>query len=68
MSANIFNSDRTIDSVAYDIALLLASRDKSLLTPVDVIQKIESLLPECIEVAEKQRSKENPVPVGGIFL
>lgn len=57
MSGKLFSSGRTVDSVAYDLALALASRDKSISTPEELLKRIESLLPESL-VAVQSREPE----------
>ncbi len=56
----IFSGGRTIDSVAWDLALNLAARDTSIKTPEELLEKIAELLPECVQVAETRKSVENP--------
>lgn len=57
MSDNLFNSGRTVDSVAYDLALALASKDSSINTPDALLEKVESLLPECVAIVSLRKSK-----------
>lgn len=57
MSDNLFNSGRTVDSVAYDLALALASKDPSINTPDALLEKVESLLPECVAIVSLRKPK-----------
>ncbi|KAB8312965.1 hypothetical protein EH228_04620 [Erwinia endophytica] len=68
MSANVFAGDRNIESVAYDLALALASGDQSIITPEKLIQRIADILPSCREVAKKKFNEENPEPKGKVFF
>ncbi|EMH9788664.1 TPA: hypothetical protein SMN72_003774, partial [Proteus mirabilis] len=47
-----------------DMALALAAKQDSIKTPEQLMAEIESLYPECLEVAEKQYKKETPPPMG----
>lgn len=67
MSQKIFSAGRTVESVAYDIALALAAKDASLQTPVDMIERIEAVLPECFEKAKEVYDKEHPYQDIGMF-
>lgn len=58
--AHIFNKERTADSVAWDLALVIASKDSSLTTPEDILNRIIEVYPSCLKVAEARRSHENP--------
>lgn len=64
MSNKIISSGRTIDSVAYDLALVIASRDPSVSTPEALLAKITELLPECIKLVSAKASEEKPPPSG----
>lgn len=67
MSQKIFSSGRTVDSVAYDIALALASKDHSINTAKEMIARIESVMPACIDEAREQYNKEHPHQDIGMF-
>lgn len=60
MSFNVFREGRTKESVAYDLALTLAAKDRSITTPEALIQRIADLLPECRKVTDEKRSEEEP--------
>lgn len=59
---HIFNNERTTDSVAWDLALVIASKDSSLTAPEDVLRKIIEIYPSCREAAKARWSHENPPP------
>ncbi|WP_368301356.1 hypothetical protein [Kluyvera sichuanensis] len=67
MNKKIFSSDRTVESVAYDIALALASKDDAANTPEEMMARIESLLPACLEEANARYEKEHPYQDIGMF-
>ncbi|WP_418396194.1 hypothetical protein [Yersinia sp. LJYL362] len=67
MTQKVISAGRTIESVAYDMALALASRDDEILTAEQMIQRIESLMPACFEAAKKQDKKEYPMVDIGMF-
>lgn len=67
MSQKIFSSGRTVDSVAYDIALALATKDPSLNTAKEMLARIESVMPACIDEACEQYKKEHPMQDIGMF-
>lgn len=62
MSFNIFIGGRNQESVAYDLALSLATKDKQVTTPEELIQKIAELLPLCREAAEQRYKSEKKKP------
>lgn len=59
MSIKIFNSSRTVDSIAWDLALTLSAKDQEASTPDALLQKITSLLPSCHESANKLFNEES---------
>ncbi|CZW09904.1 hypothetical protein [Enterobacter hormaechei] len=67
MSQKIFSAGRTIESVAYDIALALAAKDDSLNTAKEIIDRVESVMPACLQEAKAQYDKEHPYQDIGIF-
>lgn len=66
MALNVFADNRTEESVAYDLALILAAKDPDLTTPESIIQRISELLPSCRNVAKARLSAENPPPSGKV--
>ena len=58
MTKNVFAGKRTVESVAYDMALALASRDPMVVTPNGLLQRIEALLPECRNLATSKLKQE----------
>lgn len=64
MSSYIISSENPVERVAFDMALALAAKQESIKTPEQLMAEIESLYPECLEVAEKQYKKEAPPPIG----
>ncbi|MBG2946094.1 hypothetical protein I4904_09505 [Proteus mirabilis] len=64
MSSYIISSENPVERVAFDMALALAAKQDSIKTPEQLMAEIESLYPECLEVAEKQYKKETPPPIG----
>lgn len=67
MKANVFKGDRTKESVAYDLALALASKDPAITTPDALIQRIADILPVCRDAVDKKYSDEIP-PSRGVLL
>ena len=67
MKANVFKGDRTKETVAYDLALALASKDPAITTPDSLIQRIADILPVCRDAVDKKYSDEIP-PSRGVFL
>lgn len=59
MSKNVFAGKRTVESVAYDMALALATRDPNVVTPNGLLQRIDDLLPECRALATAKWKQEN---------
>nr|WP_237764899.1 hypothetical protein [Enterobacter hormaechei] len=57
---NVFQEGRTVESVAYDLALTLAAKDPSVTSPDSLLKRISDLLPECREVTKKLYSAEQP--------
>ncbi|MEQ9970128.1 hypothetical protein ABRP72_13200 [Pectobacterium carotovorum] len=66
MPNRLFSGNRNVESVAYDVALLLASRDQALATPEQVMNKIKELLPDCLEAAKTIQDDETPPPATNI--
>lgn len=66
MSEKIFSHGRTIHSVAYDLALTLATKDEDTNTPYDLLRRIAHYLPVCIEAAEEFKESESGPPVTDI--
>ncbi|QHP77474.1 hypothetical protein EKQ45_16660 [Proteus vulgaris] len=64
MSIKVISDDNPVKRVAFDMALALAAKQDSIKTPEQLMTEIESLYPECLEVAEKQYKKETPPPIG----
>ncbi|MFN7073775.1 hypothetical protein ACK4QV_19550 [Proteus mirabilis] len=64
MSNRVISDDNPVKRVAFDMALALAAKQDSIKTPEQLMDEIESLYPECLEVAEKQYKKETPPPMG----
>lgn len=64
MSNRVISDDNPVKRVAFDMALALAAKQDSIKTPEQLMAEIESLYPECLEVAEKQYKKETPPPIG----
>ena len=64
MSNRVISDDNPVKRVAFDMALALAAKQDSIKTPEQLMAEIESLYPECLEVAEKQYKKETPPPMG----
>ncbi|EPS1556681.1 hypothetical protein ACVB0D_002767 [Proteus mirabilis] len=64
MSIKVISDDNPVKRVAFDMALALAVKQDSIKTPEQLMAEIESLYPECLEVAEKQYKKETPPPIG----
>ncbi|MCT6519333.1 hypothetical protein GY03_18835 [Proteus vulgaris] len=64
MSVKVISDDNPVKRVAFDMALALAVKQDSIKTPEQLMAEIESLYPECLEVAEKQYKKETPPPIG----
>ncbi|MDH0357064.1 hypothetical protein [Morganella sp. GD04133] len=62
MTFNVFKGGRDAESVAYDLALALASKDPGVKSPQDMIKMVAELLPACRDVAEKTRKDETPKP------
>lgn len=62
MAFNVFKDDRGNESVAYDLALALATKDPDVKSPQDMILMIAELLPACREVADKLQKDEQPEP------
>ena len=67
MSNRVISDDNPVKRVAFDMALALAAKQESIKTPEQLMAEIESLYPECLEVAKKQWSKENPPPSKGVL-
>ncbi|VXC86995.1 conserved hypothetical protein [Enterobacterales bacterium 8AC] len=65
MSSKIVSNGRLVDSVAYDIALAIASKDAGVSTPEALLAKISELLPECTRLVSAKDAEESP-PVGGV--
>lgn len=64
MSIKVISGDNPVKRVAFDMALALAVKQECIKTPEQLMAEIESLYPECLEVAEKQYKKETPPPMG----
>lgn len=64
MALNVFAGNRTEESVAYDLALALATKDSSANTPEALIQRIADVLPACREAAKEKYMAEAPQPFG----
>lgn len=62
MSEKIFTAGRTVDSVAYDLALVMATKNESANSAHALLTSIKSYLPECKNVAEKFYQDETPPP------
>lgn len=60
MSKKLISDERTIQSVAYDLALAIATKDPTTTTPELLLAKIEALLPECSTLVAAKFSEENP--------
>lgn len=67
MEINVFKGDRSKESVAYDLALALATKDPAITTPDALIQRIADILPLCRESADKKYVEEVPPPAGILF-
>ena len=64
MAFNVFAANRREESVAYDLALVIASKDPEVKTPEDLIQRIADLLPACRDAAIEKYKLEAPQPFG----
>ncbi|MEX9217120.1 hypothetical protein AB7W40_23160 [Providencia rettgeri] len=62
MAFNVFTGGRDLESVAYDLALALATKESSVKSPHDMIQKVAELLPDCRKVANDTYKDEKPKP------
>lgn len=60
MAMNVFTGGRNQESVAYDLALALATRDTSLKGPEELLQRIADLLPACRDATKEKYKKEAP--------
>ncbi|GHC04187.1 hypothetical protein [Providencia stuartii] len=67
MSKNVITKHNPVERVAFGMALALAAKQDSIKTPEQLMSEIEALYPECLEVAEKQWSKESPPPSKGVL-
>lgn len=52
----------SVDKIAFAMALALAAKKNSIETPEQLMSEIETIYPECFEVAKKQRQKESIQP------
>ncbi|MEX5485862.1 hypothetical protein IC611_08870 [Proteus mirabilis] len=64
MSIKVISDDNPVKRVAFDMALALAVKQDSIKTPEQLMAEIESLYPECLEVAEKQYKKRDSTSNG----
>ncbi|EBP0013210.1 hypothetical protein HX37_20975 [Salmonella enterica] len=60
MTFNVFAANRTEESVAYDMALAIASKEPDVTTPESLIERIADLLPACREAAIEKYKSEDP--------
>lgn len=58
MTNNLFVDNRTVESIAWDLALTLASKDPLATTPEALLQKIELLLPECLSIVGRRKPEQ----------
>lgn len=60
MAMNVFAGNRTEESVAYDLALILAAKSPKITTPEALIQYLADVLPVCRDAAAKKYEFEKP--------
>lgn len=58
MFNNIITKENTVEKIAFDMALALASKDDLVKTPEQLMIKIQEFYSECINVAKEQKKKE----------
>ncbi|MCG7367388.1 hypothetical protein MHZ90_14790 [Pantoea sp. ACRSH] len=68
MSDKIFIYGRTVDSVAYDLALALATKEAGDNSAYTLLTLIKKHLPECREMAEKFFDDETPPPATNVNI
>ncbi|ELY6216435.1 hypothetical protein ACI0ZV_001425 [Cronobacter sakazakii] len=66
MAKRFFNARRKPEDVAYDLALVLASKEEGANTPYELLRKMIRLYPECLEVAKEVEDSEKPDSIGKI--
>ncbi|AKZ85330.1 Uncharacterised protein [Enterobacter hormaechei] len=66
MKFKLISGNRTIDSVAYDLALSIASKETSTTTPALVLAKVMELMPECIKLVSEKASEESKLKTGKV--
>ncbi len=68
MTQKVISAGRTIESVAYDLALALATKEPEINSPYVLVKRIADLMPECVKATKQQYSDENPIPPAGLFI
>ncbi|EMG7888340.1 hypothetical protein V5L74_002078 [Enterobacter hormaechei] len=65
MSEKLFKGGRKPESVAYDMALAMASRDPDTLSAYDLLRRIKQYYPDCLEAAKElhEQETEKPFPI-----
>ncbi|WOR57248.1 hypothetical protein [Citrobacter freundii] len=66
MKFKLISGNRTIDSVAYDLALSIASKETSTTTPALVLAKVMERMPECIKLVSEKASEESKLKTGKV--
>lgn len=66
MEFKLISGNRTIDSVAYDLALSIASKETSITTPALMLARVMELMPECIKLVSEKASEESKPRTGKV--
>lgn len=68
MTNRFFSNNRKPEDVAYDMALTLASKEDGVNSPHDLLHRIKTLYPDCLEAAKEFEESERPEPIGKIDI
>lgn len=68
MSEKLFQNGRQPEQVAYDLALVLASRDADIKTAKELLKQVKIYYPECLSAAQEMREQEIENPITNISV
>lgn len=58
--------EKSINAVAYDMALALASKEPGILTPEQLLTRIDELFPECLKLTSAKYASEKKPSTGTV--
>lgn len=66
MEFKLISGDRTIDSIAYDLAFSIASQDASTTTPALMLARVMELMPDCVRLVSEKAAEESKPKIGKV--